>query len=432
MPPRKRAAAAAATSANKAIKAESQEPSTPDKKGSKKTSKVNSPSPDTTSTPVIPTAETTSLTLSASSKKKVSDLEKNWGQTPFPKLFKPTPQQCQEVYDLLCSVHGTPQRPKVLIDKENAPAGCGEVPSVLDAVVRTILSQNTTSKNSTAAKNAMDQEYGRANYRAVLEGGEDRLVSAIQCGGLARNKSKAIIKILQRIDEREGGKGDLSLDYLHDMSDYKAMEELVSFDLVGIKTAACVLLFCLGRDSFAVDTHVHRLTMSLGWIPPTATRDDAFYHLDKRIPNELKYGLHTQLVRHGRGCSKCTAGHTTMNHVDTCPIRHLVGGKSKGKKSKKLVDGGVDKADEDDKDKLKDEIKDLAQQDDSQDTRKSPRKRGRVSFKEESDSDVESDEQSEEEVKQVKKENGSTRGSVGSVAMDEAAMSGIMHGLTNA
>lgn len=32
------------------------------------------------------------------------------------------------------------------------------------------------------------------------------------------------------------------------------MEELCSFDLVGVKTASCVLLFCLGRDSFAVDT----------------------------------------------------------------------------------------------------------------------------------------------------------------------------------
>ncbi|KAM0786245.1 hypothetical protein ACM66B_007045 [Microbotryomycetes sp. NB124-2] len=407
------------------------------------------PTPDDTPSTPVPTAETTSQTLSASAKKKLVDLSKAWGETPYPKLHRPTPKECQEVYDLLCSVHGVPQRPKVLIDKENAPAGCGEVPSVLDAVVRTILSQNTTSKNSTAAKTAMDREYGRADYRSVLKGGQDKLAKVIQCGGLAQTKSKAIVKILERLDEREGGKGDLSLDYLHELSDYKAMEELVSFDLVGIKTAACVLLFCLGRDCFAVDTHVHRLTMSLGWIPPTATRDQAFFHLDKKIPNELKYGLHTQLVRHGRGCFKCSAnGVTSMNHVETCPIRHLVGGKKrKGKKVKNDDDAeeedaevqkGVKKADEDDKDQLKDEVEGLAN---VEATRKSPRKRGRrITFKEETSSeenDDESDagevkkevEQVKKEVKRVKKDK---KGWGGSVAMDEAAMSGIMHGLSNA
>jgi len=30
----------------------------------------------------------------------------------------------------------------------------------------------------------------------------------------------------------------------------------MEFDGVGPKTASCVLLFCLRRDSFAVDTHV--------------------------------------------------------------------------------------------------------------------------------------------------------------------------------
>jgi endonuclease III len=121
------------------------------------------------------------------------------------------------VHDLLSSVHGIPERPKILEDRPNAAAGCGQVPSVLDALIRTILSQNTTSKNSTAAKNAMDAEYGRAGYRAVLEGGEERLKKAITCGGLAGTKSKAIMGVLKRLEEREKGKGMLSLEYLRDM-----------------------------------------------------------------------------------------------------------------------------------------------------------------------------------------------------------------------
>lgn len=164
-----------------------------------------------------PTLETTATPLSASAKKKLLDLGKNFGSTPYPDFARPTPEQCQDVYERLCSVHGKPERPKVLEDRPNAAAGCGQVPDVLDAVVRTILSQNTTSKNSTAAKNAIDKQYGRAAYRAVLEGGEEKLAETIQCGGLAKVKAKAIIKILDRLKEKEGSKGELSLDYLHEM-----------------------------------------------------------------------------------------------------------------------------------------------------------------------------------------------------------------------
>ena len=100
----------------------------------------------------------------------------------------------------------------------------------------------------------MDAQYGRGNYRAVLNGSVGLLQSTITAGGLANIKGKAIHSILRSLDEKEGGNGKLSLDYLHEYSDLEAMTELVSFDGVGPKTASCVLLFCLARDSFAVDT----------------------------------------------------------------------------------------------------------------------------------------------------------------------------------
>ncbi|GAA5891677.1 hypothetical protein JCM8208_007365 [Rhodotorula glutinis] len=301
-----------------------------------------------------PTKSTGITPLSASALKKQSlyTAAREAG-TPFPQWVRPTPVEAQEVCDLLGSVHGVPERPKVLVDREDAPAGCGQVPSVLDALVRTILSQNTSSRNSTAAKQSMDQAYGRAGYRAVLDGGEAKLEEAIRCGGLAKNKSKAIMGVLKRAEERnvhdqglKPGEGELSLDWLHELDDDAAMRELVSFDLVGPKTASCVLLFCLGRDSFAVDTHVHRITQSLGWLPPNGsvyklekgddkptrvtttkqppTRDQTFYHLDHRLPNHLKYALHCLIVSHGRGCDRCAAGSTSQDFVDTCPIDHLV------------------------------------------------------------------------------------------------------------
>ncbi|SCZ94708.1 BZ3500_MvSof-1268-A1-R1_Chr12-3g04060 [Microbotryum saponariae] len=278
--------------------------------------------------------------LSPASVKKLAKLDKMLGVSPYPEMIRPTPEECQEVYARLCKGHEVPVRPQVLEDRPNAVAGCGQTPDVLDALIRTTLSQNTTSLNSTNAKNAMDRVYGRAEYRKVLEGGEEMLEETIRCGGLAKVKAKSIVKILKRLDERQRGKGQLTLDYLHKMSDKEAMMELCSFDLIGVKTASCVLLFCLGRESFAVDTHVHRITKSLNWVPPTASRDETFFHLDVRIPDHLKYGLHSLLVRHGRGCEKCSAkGVTSMDFIEWCPLKELIG--SRGRKGKMEEGEGV-------------------------------------------------------------------------------------------
>lgn len=91
--------------------------------------------------------------------KKLKQLEMH-RQTPFPSFARPSSTECKDVMEALASVHGMPARPLKLEDRPNAAAGCGQVPSVLDALVRTILSQNTTSKNSTAAKKSMDAMFG--------------------------------------------------------------------------------------------------------------------------------------------------------------------------------------------------------------------------------------------------------------------------------
>jgi hypothetical protein len=78
--------------------------------------------------------------------KKLKQLEA-YLQTPFPDFDAPTPEQCQEVQDALARVHGLPKRPEKLVDKAGSAAGCGATPDVLDALIRTILSQNTTSKS---------------------------------------------------------------------------------------------------------------------------------------------------------------------------------------------------------------------------------------------------------------------------------------------
>ncbi|KAK3935113.1 DNA glycosylase [Diplogelasinospora grovesii] len=227
------------------------------------------------------------------------------GQSPFPDFPHPTPEECKLAHRVLSRLHGSRKRPSKVVASATR-AGCGDSPSVLDALVRTILSQNTSDANSSRAIRSMDSVYGRSDkWEAIVEGGRAKLQEAIKCGGLSAVKSKAIINILQQVYERHG---EYSLDHLHTVSSEEAMREMLSFQGVGPKTASCVLLFCLGRESFAVDTHVWRITGLLGWRPAKASRDETHLHLDARIPDELKYGLHVLLVGHGKKCEECKAG----------------------------------------------------------------------------------------------------------------------------
>lgn len=226
-------------------------------------------------------------------------------QSPFPHLARPTPQECRRAHGILAELHGDRVRP----DKVVAPtgtAGCGNSPSVLDALVRTILSQNTSDRNSSRAKRSMDEVYGGSDrWDAIVDGGQARLQKAIQSGGLSVVKSKAIIGILQQAKARYGV---YSLDHLFAASDDDAMREMLSFQGVGPKTASCVLLFCLRRASFAVDTHVYRIAGLLGWRPPAASREETQAHLEVRIPPEEKYPLHVLFITHGKKCTECRAG----------------------------------------------------------------------------------------------------------------------------
>lgn len=234
-------------------------------------------------------------------------------QSPFPDFSRPTPAECKQAHRILASLHGERVRPAQVVAPTNR-SGCGDSSSVLDALVRTILSQNTSDRNSTRAKMSMDKVYGGSDkWDSIVEGGQAKLQKAIESGGLSVQKSKAILAILHQAKEKYGV---YSLDHLFAASNEDAMREMLSFHGVGPKTASCVLLFCLRRESFAVDTHVHRITGLLGWRPRDCTREETHAHLDARIPDEDKYGLHILLVSHGKRCDECKAGGKNLGRCE--------------------------------------------------------------------------------------------------------------------
>ncbi|KAK0563158.1 hypothetical protein OC844_002341 [Tilletia horrida] len=257
------------------------------------------------------------------SERKLASLRASLQQSPFPDWPLPTAADAERVAWLLGEFHGftrpaggsgadglpkyVKKEDKIKREEERGMryGGCGDVPNVLDAAIRTVLSCNTSNRNSTAAHRSLVERFGKHNWQAVMDAPYEDVVDALRCGGLANTKARTIQNMLRETKERYGV---LSLDHLHDAPDAQVMEELVSFKGVGPKVASCVLMFCIGSaDSMAVDTHVFRLSKALGWVPDKANRDQTFYHLHERVPKEYKYPLHVLLIRHGRTCNNCSA-----------------------------------------------------------------------------------------------------------------------------
>lgn len=330
------------------------------------------------------------------------------GMSPFPDWPHPTPEECQQVNDLLSSIHGTVKAPEKIPEPSVTVAGCGEVPSVLDALIRTLLSAATSGTNSSRAFQGLIEEYGRkktgigkgsVDWDAVRHSDVSRIFNAIKSGGLADVKSKKIKLILDMVHEEnqarrnalvkadqepdtkkalaiapkgaetesaeakkteiQGAEEDvLSLDYLHTMPSQEAFNHMLKYPGIGVKTASCVTMFCLRRPSFAVDTHVFRLCQWLGWVPEKANRDTTFMHCEVMVPDQLKYSLHQLLIKHGKKCGRCRAitGESSEGWEKGCVIDHLVkrtgarkGGTSpvKVKKNRKLGQGTESEEDED-------------------------------------------------------------------------------------
>lgn len=267
--------------------------------------KSDSSEPSTPKTKSEKSAASSADKAAALQAKKLKEYSQFSKQSPFPDFLHPTPDEARLAHKILAKIHGERVRPEKVVARSDR-AGCGDSPSVLDALVRTILSQNTSDKNSTRAKRCMDEVYGGSDeWEKIAEGGQPKLQEAIKSGGLSVVKSKVIISILQQAKEKYG---EYSLDHLFKKTDEEAMQELLAFQGVGPKTASCVLLFCLQRESFAVDTHVYRIAGLLGWRPQSASRDETHAHLEVRIPDEDKYGLHILMVGHGKKCDECKAG----------------------------------------------------------------------------------------------------------------------------
>ncbi|KAH1076673.1 hypothetical protein GYH30_052264 [Glycine max] len=84
---------------------------------------------------------------------------------------------------------------------------------VLDGLVRTVLSQNTTEANSQKAFASLKSSF--PSWEHVLCAESKDVENVIRCGGLAPTKASCIKNVLRCLRER---RGELCLEYLRDLS----------------------------------------------------------------------------------------------------------------------------------------------------------------------------------------------------------------------
>ncbi|KAK4735375.1 hypothetical protein R3W88_009636 [Solanum pinnatisectum] len=242
---------------------------------------------------------------------------------PFPDYSQPTPEECRAVRDDLLALHGFPkefikyrkQRSLDHIEYEEDDTGGAEssTESVLDGLINTILSQNTTEANSQKAFASLKSSF--PTWECVLAADAKLVEDTIRCGGLAPTKTSCIKGILSSLLQK---KGNLCLEYLRELSIEEIKKELSCFRGIGPKTVACVLMFQLQRDDFPVDTHIFQIAKTLHWVPAAADVKKTYIHLNQRIPDELKFDLNCLIYTHGKVCRECSGKGSNKPKKEQC------------------------------------------------------------------------------------------------------------------
>lgn len=157
-------------------------------------------------------------------------------------------------------------------------------------LVAVVLSAQATDKGVNKATGPLFAKI--STPQAMLELGEEELISYVKSIGLYKNKAKNVIALSRRLIEAYGGEVP---------EDRAALESLPG---VGRKTANVVLNIGFGWPTIAVDTHVFRVSNRTGLAPG---KDVAAVEakLEQVTPERWRLHAHHWLILHGRYV--CTA-----------------------------------------------------------------------------------------------------------------------------
>jgi len=166
-------------------------------------------------------------------------------------------------------------------------------------LIKTVLSQATADRNTERAFRNLSRRFP-ITPKDLASARVEEIEAAIRVAGLYRNKSKVIKELSRLILEKFGG----SLDFIHSLPLEKARKTLISLPGVGPKTADVVLIFCAGKPTLPVDTHVNRVSKRLGLAPPNADYEGVREALQSLYSPKDYLPVHLLLISLGRRCCK--------------------------------------------------------------------------------------------------------------------------------
>ena len=194
---------------------------------------------------------------------------------------------------------------------ENNPAPVTELEfgNTYQLLVAVVLSAQATDVGVNKATRALFAEV--KDPQAMVDLGEDGLKQHIRTIGLFNSKAKNVIALSEILVRDHAGEVPTDRD------------TLVTLPGVGRKTANVVMNCAFGAETFAVDTHVFRVSNRTG-LAKGKTPDKVEALLEKRVPQPFRRDAHHWLILQGRYICKARNAECWR-----CPVADLCAFKPK-------------------------------------------------------------------------------------------------------
>jgi GTP-binding protein HflX len=184
-----------------------------------------------------------------------------------------------------------------------------------NSLVRTILSQNTSSNNTVNAYTRLSEQIGLDPY-SISEASKEDIIKAIKPSGMYNQKTKYLKKLSEIVVERYDGDIGAVFEYPFN----EARDRLMELPGVGPKTADVSLMFSANSRVVPVDRHIERIAKRLGIVEADAGYEEIrSAWQDAATPDRFRE-LHLALIKFGREvCKARNPDHDICILRDICP-----------------------------------------------------------------------------------------------------------------
>ena len=176
-------------------------------------------------------------------------------------------------------------------------ARLGNKPDPLDEAIYIILSFQTDLARFSSTWSRLRTAY--QTWEALERAAPREIEQALQTGGLHKQKTRIIRRLLAAVRKITGG---LSLNFLSTLSDKEAEKLLTRLPGLSWKAARCILLYSLGREVLPVDGNTFRILKRTGVLSRRTVYRRRILHdaVQDAVPAHRRRALHVNLVAHGQ------------------------------------------------------------------------------------------------------------------------------------